>query len=407
MRGRRRPTLRIAIGPRKDRCMALDQDSLTQLLDTVERFVQERLRPMEREVAENDRIPDHIATEMKELGLFGLSIPEEYGGLGLTISEEIQVARRLGHTSPAFRSLAGTNIGIGSQAIVMDGTPEQKAHYLPRMASGEVIGSFALTEPEAGSDAGSLKTTARREGNDSYVINGTKRFITNAPHAGVFTVFARTDLASKDARGVSAFLVDAGLPGLSVGKSDTKMGQKGAHTADVMFDHVRVPADAIVGGPPMENQGFKTAMRVLDRGRLHISSVCVGVAERLIDDALRYAMERRQFGQPIAEFQLVQAMLADSKAEAFAARCMVEETARRKDRGENVSTEAACCKLFASEMVGRVADRAVQIHGGAGYMAEYDVERFYRDARLFRIYEGTSQIQQLVIARNMVREARI
>jgi acyl-CoA dehydrogenase len=387
--------------------MALDQDSLTQLLDTVERFVNERLRPMEREVAETDRIPDHIAREMKELGLFGLSIPEEYGGLGLTISEEIQVARRLGHTSPAFRSLAGTNIGIGSQAIVIDGTPGQKAHYLPRLASGEIIGSFALTEPEAGSDAGSLKTTARREGNDSYVINGAKRFITNAPHAGVFTVFARTDLTSKDARGVSAFLVDAGLPGLNVGKSDKKMGQKGAHTADVIFDAVRVPADAIVGGPAMENQGFKTAMRVLDRGRLHISSVCVGVAERLIDDALRYAMERKQFGQPIAEFQLVQAMLADSKAEAFAARCMVEETARRKDRGENVSTEAACCKLFASEMVGRVADRAVQIHGGAGYMAEYDVERFYRDVRLFRIYEGTSQIQQLVIARNMVREARM
>jgi acyl-CoA dehydrogenase len=394
-------------GARKDPFMALDQDSLTQLLDTVERFVNERLRPMEREVAENDQIPDHIATEMKELGLFGLSIPEEYGGLGLTISEEIQVARRLGHTSPAFRSLAGTNIGIGSQAIVIDGTPEQKAHYLPRLASGEIIGSFALTEPEAGSDAGSLKTTARREGNESYVISGAKRFITNAPHAGVFTVFARTDLASKDARGVSAFLVDAGLPGLNIGKSDKKMGQKGAHTADVIFDDVRVPAEAIVGGPAMENQGFKTAMRVLDRGRLHISSVCVGVAERLIDDALRYAMERKQFGQPIAEFQLVQAMLADSKAEAFAARCMVEETARRKDRGENVSTEAACCKLFASEMVGRVADRAVQIHGGAGYMAEYDVERFYRDVRLFRIYEGTSQIQQLVIARNMVREARM
>jgi acyl-CoA dehydrogenase len=398
--------VRIGIDRAKIVSMALDQDSLTQLLDTVERFVKERLRPMEREVAENDQIPDHIATEMKDLGLFGLSIPEEYGGLGLTISEEIQVARRLGHTSPAFRSLAGTNIGIGSQAIVIDGTPEQKAHYLPRLASGEIIGSFALTEPEAGSDAGSLKTTARRDGNDSYVINGAKRFITNAPHAGVFTVFARTDLASRDARGVSAFLVDAGLPGLNVGNADRKMGQKGAHTADVIFDDVRVPADAIVGGPAMENQGFKTAMRVLDRGRLHISSVCVGVAERLIDDALRYAMDRKQFGQPIAEFQLVQAMLADSKAEAFAARCMVEETARRKDRGENVSTEAACCKLFASEMVGRVADRAVQIHGGAGYMAEYDVERFYRDVRLFRIYEGTSQIQQLVIARNMVREAR-
>ncbi len=382
--------------------MALDSDVLTRLLDTLARFVRERLVPLEHKVAEDDAIPAEVIAAMREMGLFGLSIPEEYGGLGLSMADEVQVAFQLGQTSPAFRSLIGTNNGIGSQGIVIDGTEEQKRAYLPRLAAGEIVGAFALTEPESGSDAGSLRTTARRDG-DHFILNGTKRYITNAPQAGLFTVFARTDLASHDARGVSAFLVDAGTPGLSLGPIDKKMGQKGAHTCDVIFEDCRVPASAILGGK--EGQGFKTAMKVLDRGRLHIGAVCVGLAERLIRDALAYAMQRKQFGQPIAEFQLIQAMLADSRAEAYAARCMVTETARRRDAGQNVNTDAACCKLFATEMVGRVADRAVQIHGGAGYIADYGVERFYRDVRLFRIYEGTTQIQQLVIARNMIREA--
>jgi acyl-CoA dehydrogenase len=385
--------------------MPLDRDTLAQLLDTVTRFVAERLRPLEAQIADDDRIPDAIIQEMRELGLFGLSIPEEYGGIGLSMAEEVQVAFRLGGTSPAFRSLLGTNNGIGSQAIVIDGTDAQRRAWLPRLASGEVIGSFCLTEPEAGSDAGSLRTAARRDG-ESFLITGTKRYITNAPEAGLFTVFARTDASRTDARGVSAFLVPADAPGLSLGPPDRKMGQRGTHTCDVIFDDVRVPAAAIIGGPARENQGFRTAMKVLDRGRLHIGAVCVGVAERLIADSLTYAMDRRQFGQPIAEFQLVQAMLADMRTESYAARCMVEETARRKDAGDDVATEAACCKMFASEMVGRVADRAVQIFGGAGYIADYGIERFYRDVRLFRIYEGTTQIQQLVIARNMIRAAR-
>jgi acyl-CoA dehydrogenase len=385
--------------------LALEAETFQQLLDTIERFVRERLRPREAEVADNDAIPADIVRDMKELGLFGLSIPEEHGGLGLNLSEEVQVAFRLGGTSPAFRSVIGTNNGIGSQGIVIDGTDEQKAWYLPRMASGEIIGSFCLTEPEAGSDAGSLRTAARRDGGD-FLISGTKRYITNAPQAGVFTVFARTDPESRNASGVTAFIVDANLPGITLGKKDRKMGQQGAHTADVNFDSVRVPASAIIGGEANLNAGFKTAMKVLDRGRLTIGAVCVGVAERLIADSLAYAMDRKQFGQPIAEFQLVQAMLADMRAECFAARCMVEETARRFDAGQGVATEAACCKMYASEMVGRVADKAVQIHGGAGYMAEYGIERFYRDVRLFRIYEGTTQIQQLVIARNMIRDAR-
>lgn len=380
--------------------MALDGETLQGLLDSVTRFVRERLRPLEDRVAADDAIPSDVRRELAEMGLFGLSIPEEYGGLGLTMEEEVLVAFELGKTSPAFRSLIGTNNGIGSQGIIIDGTPEQRQAYLPRLASGELISSFALTEPEAGSDAGSLRTTAKRDGNH-YVLNGTKRFITNAPHAGIFTVFARTDASQPGARGVSAFLVEAGTPGLSLGPIDHKMGQKGSHTSDVIFEDCRVPADALLGGK--EGAGFKTAMKVLDRGRLHISAICVGMAERLIDDSLRYAVDRKQFGQSIAEFQLVQAMLADCRTEAFAARCMVQETARRKDHGLDVSTDAACSKLFASEMVNRVADKAVQIHGGAGYMTEYGVERFYRDARLFRIYEGTSQIQQIVIARNMIK----
>jgi acyl-CoA dehydrogenase len=385
--------------------MALDSETLSQLLATVGRFVEERLRPLEARVAEEDAIPPEVIQDMRDMGLFGLTIPEAYGGLGLEMSEEVQIAFLLGRTSPAFRSLLGTNNGIGSQGIVIDGTEEQKNHYLPRLASGELVGSFCLTEPGSGSDAGSLRTSARRDGGD-FILNGTKRYITNAPEAGVFTVFARTDPDSRTASGVSAFVVDANLPGISLGPNDVKMGQKGAHTCDVIFDDVRVPASAIIGGEDRLNQGFKTAMKVLDRGRLHIGSVCVGVSERLIEDCLRYSLEREQFGKPIGEFQLIQAMIADSKAESYAARCMVEETARRKDRGLDVGTEAACCKMYATEMVGRVADRAVQIHGGAGYIADYGIERFYRDVRLFRIYEGTTQIQQLVIARNLLKEAR-
>ena len=282
----------------------------------------------------------------------------------------------------------------------MFGTDEQKKRYLPRMASGEIVGSFALTEPEAGSDAASVRTTARRDG-DVYVMNGTKRFITNAPKAGVFSVFARTDTSIPGAKGISAFLVPAGLPGIEIGQPEKKMGQHGTYVSDVVFTDVRVPRDALLGG--IEGQGFKAAMQVLDRGRLHISAVCVGVASRLISDSVAYANQRKQFGKPISDFQLIQAMLADSYAETLAARSMVLETARRRDTGADVNVDASACKMFASEMVGRVADRAVQIYGGAGYIADYGIERFYRDVRLFRLYEGTTQIQQIVIARGLIR----
>lgn len=376
------------------------QETLNLLLDSISRFVRERLVPNEELVAETDQIPAALLDEMRELGLFGLCLPEEYGGLGLTMEEEVLAAIELGMTSPAFRSAIGSNNGIGSTGIVLDGTPAQKEKYLPRLASGELIGSFCLTEPEAGSDAASLRTTAVRDG-DHYVLNGTKRFITNAPEAGVFTVMARTDPTGKGADAISAFIVEAGTPGLSLGKTDRKMGQKGAHTCDVIFDNCRVPAENLIG--EREGVGFKTAMKTLDKGRLHIAAIATGAAQRMLSDAVRYALERKQFGKPIAEFQLIQAMLADSQAEIYASRCMIVDAAKRRDAGERVTSEASCAKMFATEMCGRVADRAVQIFGGAGYMSEYGIERFYRDVRLFRIYEGTTQIQQIVIARELLR----
>jgi len=380
--------------------MIRDQETLNQLLALIDRFVTERLIPQESELADSGSLPEDILEEMKAMGLFGLTIPEEYGGLGLTMEEEIEVAISLGRTSPAFRSVMGTNNGIGSAAIVFNGTDEQKKRYLPKYASGEWISCFCLTEPEAGSDAASLKTSAVRDG-DHYVINGTKRYITNAKVADTFNVMARTNPSIKGARGISSFIVEKDFEGITLGSVDKKMGQAGSMTCDVIFEDCRVPAENIIGA---EGEGFITAMKVLDRGRLHISGVSVGVAERLIGDALDYAMQRKQFGQPIAEQQLIQAMLADSKTETYAAKCMTIETARKRDNGENVSTESSASKLFATEMVGRVADRCVQIHGGAGYMSEYAVERFYRDVRLFRLYEGTSQIQQLIIAKNMIKD---
>jgi len=383
--------------------MIRDPQTLHILVDAIAQFVNEALIPRENEVAETDEIPADIVSQFQEMGLFGLTIPEAYGGLGLTMEEEVTIAFELGRTSPAFRSYFGTNNGIGSIGILLDGTEAQKAHYLPLLASGELLSSFCLTEPDSGSDAASLKTTAVRDG-DHYVINGTKRFITNAPHAGIFTVMARTDTTIRGSGGISAFIVERETPGLSLGKRDHKMGQQGAHTSDVIFDNVRVPASQLIGG--VEGVGFKTAMKVLDKGRLHIAAVSVGAAERMLNDALNYAIERKQFGQPIAEFQLIQAMLADSKAEIYAARCMVLDAARRRDEGQDIGTEASCSKMFATEMCGRVADRCVQIHGGAGYISEYAIERFYRDVRLFRLYEGTTQIQQLVIARNMIRAAQ-
>ncbi|WP_313668260.1 acyl-CoA dehydrogenase family protein [Sandarakinorhabdus sp.] len=379
----------------------MDTETFGLLKDQLARYVEERLIPAEDAVEEADDIPPDIVAEFKAMGLFGLSVPEEFGGLGLTMSEESQLVRILTRASVTFRSLIGTTVGIGSQGIMIDGTEAQKAEWLPKFATGEAIASFALTEPGAGSDAASLRCSAVQEG-EYFRINGTKRYITNAPRATVFTLMARTDPGNRGAAGISAFIVPADSPGISLGKPDRKMGQRGAKTCDVILEDVMVPAANIIGGVP--GQGFRTAMKVLDRGRIHIAAVALGMADRLIEMSLAYAMERQQFGQRIGDFQLVQAMLADMEVDRLTTAALLERTAARFDAGEVTARECSVLKLHASEAVGRIADRAVQIHGGAGYMAEYKVERFYRDVRLLRIYEGTSQIQQTIIAKSMMRE---
>ncbi|MGM0585983.1 MAG: acyl-CoA dehydrogenase family protein [Pseudomonadota bacterium] len=385
-----------------DQTPGIEEDVFDQLLDTVERFTRERLIPNEERVEEEDEIPPEIVSEMKEMGLYGISIPQDHGGLGLSTLQEARLIETLCYASLAFRSLIGTNVGIGSQGIVMDGTEEQKQAWLPKLATGEAVASFALTEPDVGSDAAHIRTSARRDGDD-FVINGTKRYITNAPRASVFTLMARTDPDNPGAGGISAFLVPADSPGITISKPDRKMGQKGTKTCDVTLEDVRVPASAIIGGPDRENQGFKTAMKVLDRGRVHISAMATGNAQRMLDLATDYALDRHSFGQPIAEHQLVQGLLADCQAELAAMRALTRSTATLYDAVGQAPMEASCSKYFCTEAAGRIADRCVQVHGGAGYMAEYPIERLYRDIRLLRIYEGTSQIQQIVIARNLTK----
>ncbi|MEU8796107.1 acyl-CoA dehydrogenase family protein [Spirillospora sp. NPDC048819] len=375
----------------------MESQDFADVLKAVRSFVRDQVIPREEEIEETDEIPEALRRTSRDMGLFGYALPEQYGGLGLSLSEEVRLVFEIGYASPAFRSMFGTSNGIAGQVLVNAGTDAQRDTWLPKLASGEVIGAFALTEAEAGSDPSTLTTTAARDGGD-YVINGAKRFITNAPEADVFMVFARTGGAGS--RGISTFLVEKGAGGLEIGPSDQKMGQRGAHTAEVFFNDVRVPAAAMVGP---EGTGFRTAMASLAHGRLSIAAVCVGLAQRILDETVAYAKERSQGGSTIGEYQLVQGLIADSQAELYAGRSMVLEAARAYDAGEDTKLGPSCAKYFCSEMVGRVADRAVQVFGGMGYMRGVAVERFYRDVRLFRIYEGTSQIQQLVIARNLLR----
>lgn len=383
--------------------MIRDQAKLEHLLTEVRHWVREVAIPNEERVEALDEVPEDLVADMRARGFFGWSIPEEYGGLGLTTEELVLGAMELSQAATAFRARVGTNTGIGSEALVADGTPEQKARYLPKLASGELTGCFALTEPNAGSDATALETTAIRDG-DHYILNGTKAFITNAPIAGLFTVLARTDLNDPSSKGISAFIVEAGTPGLSTGKPYRKMGQAGSPVSEVYFQDCRVPATNLIGG--VEGQGFKTAMKVLNKQRLHLAALCTGPAIRMLAEALEFVRNRKQFGRPVSEFQLIQAMIAECQTEIHAARALILETARKRDAGEDVSMAASMCKYFASEMCGRVADRAVQMFGGAGYIADYScIERLYRDVRLFRLYEGTSQIHQLNIAKLTLREA--
>ncbi len=382
--------------------MIRDAKQLEAMLQEIRTFLRTECLPIEAQVDATDEIPEPMVQRMRELGLFGHSIPEEYGGAGLTTEELAMVNIEVSQVATTFRARFGGNTGIASESLVVDGTPEQKRRYLPLLASGEVTGCFALTEPDAGSDATALQTLAVRDG-DYYVITGRKCFITNAPIANLFTVFARTDPQSKGARGVTAFLVERGAPGLSTPAAYRKMGQHGSPVGEVVLDQVRVHESAIVGG--VAGQGFKTAMKALNKQRINLAGLCVGPAIRLVDEMVRRAQTRRQFGQPVGEFQLVQQMIAESNTEVHAARALVLETARKRDDGIDVTMEASMCKLFASEMCGRVADRAVQLFGGSGYIADNVAERFYRDVRLFRLYEGTSQIHLTNIAKRTLAAA--
>lgn len=389
--------------------MIRDPQSFEQALQAIDRHVRERLIPHEALVEAQDEVPDALVAEMAALGYFGWSIPEAWGGQGMTTEELVRAAMVLSQASVAFRARVGTNTGIGSEALVADGTPEQKDRFLPRLARGEITGAFALTEPEAGSDATALRTRAERDGSD-YLLTGTKCFITNAPLAGLFTVLARTDPGQAGAQGISAFLVERDTPGLQTGQPYKKMGQAGSPVSEVHFDRCRVPAANLIGG--REGQGFKTAMKVLNKQRIHLAALCTGPAIRMLDEAIRWTTQRHQFGQPVAQFQLVQALIADCQTEIEAARALILQTARQRDEGEDVTLQASICKYFASEMCGRVADRCVQMLGGSGYIHGHPIERFYRDVRLFRLYEGTSQIHQLNIAKRTLaafedRQARL
>lgn len=379
----------------------VDAEDFRQIRDAVRQLVREQVLPLEERIEDEDRIPDELRAQIAEMGLFGYALPEEHGGLGVTMSEDVQLAFEFGYTTPAFRSLFGTNNGICGQVIARFGSDEQKRQYLPGLAAGELIGSFALTEAEAGSDPAGLRTSARRDG-DGWVINGSKRYITNAPIADLFVVFARTDPEQKGGRGISSFVVETSTPGVSVGPKDKKMGQAGAWTSEVFFDDVRVPAEALIGE---EGRGYAKALTVLSRGRLHIAALCVGMAQRVLDESVAYAATAKQGGAPIGRFQLVQGMLADMHAELLAGRAMVLDVAARYDTGEDTSVGPSSAKLFCTEMVGRAVDKAVQVHGGMGYLRTTPVERFYRDARLFRLYEGTSEVQRVIIGSGLLREA--
>lgn len=382
--------------------MIRDAQRLNALLADIRAFVREQWHPIEDQVERDGAVPEAMVEELRRKGYFGWSIPEAYGGLGLTAEELVLCAMELSQASVALRARVGTNTGIGSEALVADGTDAQKARWLPRMARGELTGCLALTEPEAGSEATNVQTTARREG-DHFVLNGMKRFITNAPLADVFTVIARTEEGARGNAGLTAFFVERG-PGLRTGEPYRKMGQAGSPVSDVYFEDCRVPAANIIG--ECEGVGFQTVMKVLNKQRMHLAALCTGPAIRMLAMAVAHTSQRKQFGQAVANFQLVQALIADCRTEIYAARSMILESARARDRGEDVALSASMCKYFASEMCGRVADRCVQMFGGSGYIADFSpIERYYRDVRLFRLYEGTSQIHQLNIAKLTLREA--
>ena len=380
----------------------VSDDDFREILAQTRHFVRSAVVPREQEILADDRVPDDLREQAAKMGLFGYAIPQEWGGLGLNLAQDVEMAMELGYTSLALRSMFGTNNGIAGQVLVGFGTDEQKAQWLERLATGEVA-SFALTEPGAGSNPSGLRTKAVRDG-DNWIINGDKRFITNAPIADLFVVFARSRPADDNGPGIAVFLVPADAAGVQVGVKDAKMGQEGAWTSDVSFTDVHVPAGALIGGS--EDIGYRAAMTSLARGRVHIAALAVGIAQRALDESVTYAATATQGGKPIGSFQLVQAMLADQQTGVLAGRALVRDTAQRWLSGEDRRIAPSAAKLFCTEMAGEVADLAVQVHGGSGYMREVPVERIYRDVRLLRLYEGTSEIQRLIIGGNLVKGAQ-
>ncbi len=379
----------------------MDQDVFAAFIRQLQDYVRQRLIPAEKEIIATGLIPESILSEMREMGLFGITVPEAYGGAGMNVSQYVETIRELSYAMPCFKTVISINIGMTGSAIAKSGTEAQKAQWLPRLAAGE-IASFGLTEPGSGSDSAGMQSIAVRHG-DGYVLNGTKRYISNAPFAKIALIMARTHPEALPGNGhISAFIVPMDTPGITVGKSDKTMGQAGSHIADIIMENVQLPADALLGG--VEGKGFRQAMQSLDNGRLSVAGAAAGYARRALETGVRYATERKAFGEPISNFQLIQAMIADSEAELYAAECMIADACRRADAGEKVLLKAAAAKMFASEACCRIADRVVQIHGGAGYLAEYEAERFFRDSRIYRIYEGTTQILQLVIAKQVLRD---
>ena len=381
----------------------VSDDDFQEILAQTRHFVRTAVVPREGEILTEDKVPDDIRDQAKKMGLFGYAIPQEWGGLGLNLAQDVELAMELGYTSLALRSMFGTNNGIAGQVLVGFGTDEQKARWLEGIASGEVVASFALTEPGAGSNPSGLRTKAVRDGDD-WVITGQKQFITNAPVANLFITFARTRPADDKGAGIAVFLVPAETAGVEVGAKDAKMGQEGAWTSDVTFNDVRVPDSALIGGA--EDIGYRAAMISLARGRVHIAALAVGAAQRALDESVTYAATATQGGTPIGNFQLVQAMLADQQTQVMAGRTLVRDAARQWVDETDRRIAPSVAKLFCTEMAGTVADLAVQIHGGSGYMRGVTVERIYRDVRLLRLYEGTSEIQRLIIGSNLVKAAQ-
>src|SRR3954469_7000038 len=363
------------------------------LKQSIRDFVDSEVDPLAMEIEEKDEIPEKIMNMSKEMGLFGLSIPEEYGGTGIGMVGKCAIYEELGRTHNGYTTVIGAHTGIGSVGIVEMGNEEQKRKYLPPMARGEKIGSFALTEPSAGSHATNLKTTAVRKG-DKYILNGSKCYITNAGIADVFTVMAVTD-PSKGAKGITSFIVEKDFPGFKLGNRDKKMGLHGSHTWEIFFEDCEVPVENMLGE---EGQGYVNALKILANGRAAMAARNLGSADKLLEMSLDYAHMRVQFGKPIFEQQIIQHYLAEMATEIEALRALTYHVANMVDQNKNVIKEAAMVKLLGSETYNRVADKAVQIHGGMGYISDYPIERFYRDARITRIYEGTSEIQKNIIA---------